>query len=182
MNNCPFCRTTYPDKDGELLAMIQARVEKKDPDAICFLGGKYFFGGLGLQKNMPKAVELFEEAAELGSIKALAHLGNLYSHGKGVQEDKAKAIEFYKKAAMQGHISSRHNLGCAEGEKGNYDRSVRHWLISAKVGHKNSLEAKTYFMAGGATKDQYAQALTGYQDAVEKMKSHDRDEAKRFAF
>ena len=34
-------------------------------------------------------------------------------------------------------------------------------------------------VAGIATKEQYSEALKGYQDAVEEMKSHDRDEAKR---
>ena len=38
MYDCPFCRTPYPDNDADTLAMIQARVEKKDPDAIHFLG------------------------------------------------------------------------------------------------------------------------------------------------
>ena len=33
-------------------------------------------------------------------------------------------------------------------------------------------------MAGIATKEQYVQALKGYQDAVEEMKSHDRDSVK----
>ena len=32
-------------------------------------------------------------------------------------------------------------------------------------------------MQGNATKEQYAEALKGYQDAVEETKSHDRDEA-----
>ena len=50
---------------------------------------------------------------------------------------------------MQGHVESRHNLGCYEGEKGNYDRAVRHFLISAKMGHKDSVEAiKKMFMEG----------------------------------
>ena len=35
------------------------------------------------------------------------------------------------------------------------------------------------FMGGVATKEQYAETLKGYQDAVEKMKSHDRDEANK---
>ena len=58
---------------------------------------------------------------------------------------------------------------------------MRHWLISAKLGDEDSLDAiKEMFMAGDATKEQYAEALKGYQDAVEEMKSHDRDEAKEF--
>ena len=57
---------------------------------------------------------------------------------------------------------------------------MRHYLISAKMGHKDSLETiKKMFKAGIATKEHYAEALKGYQDAVDEMKSHDRDEASK---
>ena len=180
MNDCPFCRTTYPENDADALAMVQKRILKKDPDAIEFLGGKYYCGQLGLQKDMQMAVELWTEAAELGSIKAIHNLGDLYASGNGVQEDKTKAAEFWTKAAMQGHVESRHNLGWIEGRRGNYDRAVRHYLISAKMGLKESVQTiKNAFEAGFATEEQYAEALRGYKDAVEETKSHDRDEAKR---
>ena len=58
MDDCPFCRTPYPDNDAERLAMIQARVEKKDPAAIYFLGDGYYHGKLGLQKDTKKAVRV----------------------------------------------------------------------------------------------------------------------------
>ena len=52
--------------------------------------------------------------------------------------------------------------GCYEAKKGNHDRAVKHLLISAKKGHKQSLEAvKKMFMGGVATKEQYAEALKG---------------------
>ena len=145
-----------------------------------FLGHKYFFGQLGLQKDTRRAVQLWTEAAEIGSIEALFNLGNAYYHGEGVQEDDAKAIQFWTKAAMQGHVESRNNIGGYELWKGNHDRAVRHFLISAKLGCKNSVEAvKEMFTMGNATKEEYAEALKGYQDAEEEMKSHDRDQAKR---
>ena len=182
MTDCPFCRSPCPDKD-EKLAMIQARVEKKDPVAINFLGIQYENGHLGLQKDWRKAVELYAEAAELDSIDALYSIGVAYSDGEGIEENKAKATEDYNKAAMRGHVSSRYNLGCDEVEKGNYDRAVRHWMIAAKMGHKKSIEMiKTIFAGGDATKEQYTDALKGYQDAVEEMKSHDRDEALRLGY
>ena len=180
MFDCVFCRTPFPNNDADILALIQKRVAKEDPVAISHLGGKYFDGANGLKKDMQKAMELWTEAAELGSIEALYNLGVVYDSGEVVQQDEAKAAEFYTKAAMQGHVEGRHNLGCIEEEKGNYDRAVRHWLISAKMGDKDSLERiRKMFMAGLATKEQYAEALKGYQDAVEETKSHDRDEAKR---
>ena len=77
----------------------------------------------------------------------------------------------------------RHSLGCFKGQMGNFNRAVRHFLISAKMGHKDSFEKfNTIYMAGGATKEQYAEALKGYQDAVEEMKGHDRDRAKRLRY
>ena len=180
MRDCPFCRTRYANNDADLLAMVQARVAKKDPAAINHLGDKYCLGSLGLRKDMRRAVELWTEAAELGSIEALCHLGVTYCEGKCVQQDMAKAAEFFKRAAMQGHVEGRHNLCTIEGLKGKWDRAVRHYIISSKTGLPQSLEAiKKLFMRGLATKEQYAEALKGYQDAEEEMKSHDRDEAKR---
>ena len=183
MFDCPFCRTPIPKGDAENMAMIQARAEKKDPEAISHLGSKYFFGFLGLQKDTRKAVDLYTEAAELGSVEALFNLGNMYYHGKGVHKDEAKGTEYHKKAAMQGNVHSRYNLGYYEVGKGGPDRAVEHFMISAKMGHKSSIEAiKKMFTMGLARKEQYAEALKGYQDAVEEMKSHDRDEAKRLGY
>ena len=67
--------------------------------------------------------------------------------------DEEKGIQFWRRAAMQGHVEGRHNLGCDEGRKGNHDRAVRHFLISAKMGYMLSVEnIKQRFMAGFATK------------------------------
>ena len=78
---------------------------------------------------------------------------------------------------------SRYNLGCCEVKwelRPRKETLPRHFLISAKMGQKKSVEViKNYFMTGLVTKEQYAEALKGYQDAIEEMKSQDRDEAKR---
>ena len=180
MTDCAFCRTPYPNNEADALAMVQARVAKKDPDAIHYLGQQYcHHGGLGLKQDKRKAIELWTEAAELGSIDALYNLGLAYDHENGIQQDKAKAAEFYEKAALQGDVVSRHNLGGCEVLKGNYERAAKHFVISAKMGLEDSLKViKQMFMAGLATKEQYAEALKGYHEAAEEMKSHDRDEAK----
>ncbi|EJK53771.1 hypothetical protein THAOC_26717 [Thalassiosira oceanica] len=181
MLKCPFCRTPLSGNDAKNLAMVRARVKKKDPVAINCLGENYGHGTLGLRKDIRKAVELWTEAAELGSIRALYNLGVSHLHGCGVQGDTKKAVEFFERAAVQGHIESRHNLGCIEGRKGNHDRAVRHLLISAMMGEKKSVDAiKISFMRGLATKDQYAEALKGYQDAVREMESPERLEAMKF--
>ncbi|EJK72104.1 hypothetical protein THAOC_06401 [Thalassiosira oceanica] len=134
-------------------------------------------GGLGLEKNVSRAVKLWTEAANLGSANAYYHLGLCYMNGDGIAQDIAKGVSSYEKAAMLGHSMSRHNLGCYECG-GSYDRAVRHLLISAKMGHAVSLEViKVLVTRGYAAKSQYEEALNGYQDAMEEMKSPDRKEA-----
>ena len=171
MNDCPFCRTPNPDNHADRLAMLRARVDKKDPVAISTLGDQYYGGLLGLQRNVREAIKLWEEAAELGSIEALHNLGVVYDCGNRVQEDNVQGIQLWTKAAMRGHVESRHNLGCSEAKKGNYNRAKNHFLISAKMGHKRSLEMiKKMFIGWIATKEEYAQALRGYQDARRKRR------------
>ena len=179
-NSCPFCRTSIPRDDASTLAMIQNRVDKGDASAINHLGGKYFYGGLGLAKNVTRAIELWTEAAELGSIDAHSHLGNRYYLGTGVKEDKPRGIHHWQQAAMKGDAESRHNLGAFEFGEENYELAVQHWMISAKMGCEESLNfIKGMFIKGHATKAQYAEALRGYQHAVEEMKSPQREEVKR---
>ncbi|EJK59816.1 hypothetical protein THAOC_19918 [Thalassiosira oceanica] len=163
-----------------MLAMVQKRVSKGDAAAIKVLGDRYCHGDLGLAKNVPRAIELWTEAAELGSLEAHYRVGHMDYTGDGVEEDKPRGIHHWQQAAMKGDVASRHNLGIVEYDNGNYELAVQHWMISAKMGYENSLDAiKDMFKEGRATKEQYAEALLGYRDAVEGMKSPQREEAKR---
>ena len=79
---------------------------------------------------------------------------------------------------MRGHLSARYNLGCEEKNAGNYDLALQHFLIAAKLGDQFALnQVKAMFMSGLATKTDYAEALRGYQSAVEETRSPNRDDA-----
>ena len=177
---CPFCRTPLPADEAPNLAMVQKRADKGDVEAITNLGHKYYYGQLGLAKDVPRAIELYTKAAELGSLDAHLYLGDSYYYGKSVEEDKPRGIHHWQQAAMEGHAESRHNLGVVENDNGNYELAVQHLVISAKMGFGESLNGiKDMFKVGQATKAQYAEALLGYRDAVEEIKSPQREEAKR---
>ncbi|EJK48508.1 hypothetical protein THAOC_32685 [Thalassiosira oceanica] len=179
-DRCPFCRTPLPRDDPSKLEMIQKRVSKGDAEAISFLGEQYLYGNLGLSKDIPRAIELWTEAVDLGSVNAHYSLGFVYYNGKGVEEDKPRGIHHWQRAAMKGDVDSRHNLGRVEHKNGNYELALQHFMISAKMGYEVSLDGiKDMFKEGHATKPQYAEALLGYRDAVEEMKSPQREEAKR---
>ena len=178
MDYCPFCRTPTPEEDSQVVAMIQKRVDAGDPVAMRHLGFKYAYGSSGLTKDVTRAVELFERAAELGLKEALFKLGRLYELGKDVEKDTDKAIRHYEAAAVKGDVLARNNLGVLEYNAGNYDIALQHYMIAAKMGHQGSLDdIKAFFVNGLATKADYAEALRGHQSAVEDMRSPDREEA-----
>ncbi|EJK55256.1 hypothetical protein THAOC_25028 [Thalassiosira oceanica] len=137
-----------------MLAMIQKRVGKGDAEAIKVLGEQYYVGELGLARDVPRAIELWTEAAELGSLDAQYALGLVYYTGDGVEEDKPRGIHHWQQAAMKGDVDSRHNLGVDE-----YKRQVQAW--AARPRHS------------------MPRALLGYRDAVEETKSPQREEAKK---
>ena len=151
---CVFCRTPVPGDDHDsCLAMVQKRVDVGDAKAMYILAGKYYYGKWGLEKDVNRAVELWTEAAELGSLSAQYNLGRAYYDTDGIERDETRAVELWQRAAMKGHAESRHLLAAIEGNKGNYRLAVKHLLISAKMGYKYSLDAiRNIFMSGDATK------------------------------
>ena len=184
MSGCPFCRApVVPDDDSQILAMIQKRVDAGDPLATYDLGCNYSLGRRGLVKDVTRAVELYERAAELGVKEAHYNLGCTYDEGTDVERDVARAIRHWEAAAMSGDVYARSNLGNEEGRAENYDLALQHWMISASLGDQGSLDKiKLLFMDGLATKAEYAAALRGYQNATEEMRSPDREEATILGF
>ncbi|EJK71595.1 hypothetical protein THAOC_06946 [Thalassiosira oceanica] len=123
-DHCPFCRTPAPQSDEASLEMIQKRVKVNDPKAMHDLGLKYRDGSLGLEKDLPRAVELFERAAKYGSKDAHHDLGCLFNERtdeEGIGNNMSRAVEHFELAAKQGHYGARHNLGVYEANSGNYD-------------------------------------------------------------
>ena len=183
MRDCPFCRAPRPKGESQVLAMIQKRVDAGDPVAMLNLGNQYVDGGFGLEKDVARAVDLYERAAELGEKKPHFKLGFLYIEGEDVEKDTAKATLHWEAAALKGDIRARHNLGVLEYNAGNYDLALQHFKIAAKLGYQPSLDnIKELFMDGIATKADYAEALRGHHSAVEDMTSPDREEALALGF
>lgn len=54
---------------------------------------------------------------------------------------------------------------------------MTHIFIAAKLGHERAIgQLKDCYKCGGIRKEDYAKALRGYQDAVNAMKSPQRDQ------
>ena len=178
-DTCPFCRTPTPDNDTDILALVRKRVDAKDPLAIGFLASAYYDGDHGLRQDIPRAIELWTEAARLGDLNAHINLGTMFYNGCGVKQDVARGVHHWRHAAIQGHPEARHTLGLHEYRNGNNEVAVRHWMIAAKVGNEKSLNAikEMFTEKGHATQAKYAEALKGYQTALNETKSPQRQEA-----
>lgn len=79
------------------------------PAALCRLG-TWYLEGIYVQKNIRKAFEYFERAADLRSAnyaEAQYQLGMLYEAGIGCEINLEKAKTLYKQAGEQGHIYAK---------------------------------------------------------------------------
>lgn len=176
---CPFCNTAESCSHEEVIKKVSERMEKyNDPEAMELLARYHRDGGYGLSVDQSKAFELFKRASELGSASGHFELAILYDDGVGVKQDKKNAVHHYQIAAMMGHVGARHNLGCTEAENGNIQRSLKHFMIAAKCGFKDSMDnVKQGFGDGLVKKEDFEKTLRDYQAVYEETKSEQRDRA-----
>jgi len=175
---CPFCRTSYPTSDEEMIERLKKRVEAEDPIAIYNLGCFYREGIYGFPQDYTKALELFRRAAKLGDTEAYLNIGCAHHAGQGIEVDTKQAHHYYELSAMMGNERARHNLGCIEMDAGNIDRAQKHYMIAIRGGYSKSLNMiKQLYSYGYATKDDYTTTLRLYQEYLGEIKSKQRDEA-----
>jgi len=172
---CPFCRSLAPESNEEAIEMLKKRSCGRDAKAICTLGG-YYYQGIGLPQDYEKALESWHRSGELGHATAYYNIGNAYDVGGGVEVDTKKARHYFELAAMLGDVRARHNLGCIEGQAGNIDLALKHFMIAVKCGGNAPLGImRGLLYKGSVTKEVYTEALQSYQAYLDEIKSNQRD-------
>ena len=178
MKLCPFCKAPIARSEEENIERVNKLIRNGNAYAFYMLARSYDRGINGMPQDIAKAVELYLKAGELGCADGYCNLGNSYRLGNGVEMDKKKAKHYYELAAMNGSVQARYNLGMMEIQTGNYQRAFKHYMLSARAGDDDSLNAvKQGFMARYVTKDEYADTLREYQKSQDEMKSDIRDKA-----
>ena len=79
-----------------------ALAEQGYPLAECQVG-YFYLEGLGVEKDLAKALYWTERAAEHGDRDGQYNLAWLYEEGLGVEKDMEKGRHWYKQAALQDH-------------------------------------------------------------------------------
>jgi TPR repeat protein len=142
---CPLCRSPPLLTDAAKLAALRRHVENDVPEAIWYLGLVYRDGHFGLQVNEKKAMKIFKRAVERGSVAAMSDLGVMYVQGLGGKRDFMvgfkKSEQLYRMAADRGCYSGQHNLANLMKSKGDYDKSMFYYELSAKQGNAQATRA-----------------------------------------
>jgi serine/threonine protein kinase/TPR repeat protein len=106
-----YGRGGLPQSYTDALSWYLKASQQEWPDAQFRLAYMYE-KGLGTDKDIAHAVQLYRSAAEHGYAEAQNLLGILYATGgDGLTEDDKQAIAWYQKAADQGSAKSQKNLG-----------------------------------------------------------------------
>jgi TPR repeat protein len=171
-DKCPFCNADQDKTDEEELEELMKRTAANDATSMCVLGTYYFHGQLGLLQDRNRAMELWKQAAELGSSKAHYNLGNEY-HQRG---DLKKAKIHFEAGAMAGHEGARNMLGNMEFESGKQERAVKHWIIAASAGDYGAMyNLQQSFEFGFVGRGVIDPTLTAYNTFCAKMRSEARN-------
>jgi TPR repeat protein len=140
---CPLCRAPPPKSDPEWVRRLQKHVDKGNAEAQIMLGGKFFNGGMGLEQDLKRAVQLFEVAAAQGNAEAQDSLGVCYTQGQGVEIDHKTAVQWWRRAAEQGYPVAQCNLGNAfyegRGVAQSHDEAVKWFRLAAAQGQLDAL-------------------------------------------
>lgn len=171
--SCAFCRSRLPTSEREIKMYLKRRIEANDPAALNRMGEKLYQTG-----NYRGAFKHYTKAAELGNMDAHCNLALLFREGEGIAKDEKKMLYHLEEAAIGGNAAARYYLAGFEGKIGRYDRSNKHAIIAASMGHDQSLEAlKTIYRNGAVSKEDFAGALRAHHAAVNATKSPERDES-----
>jgi hypothetical protein len=175
-HRCPYCREPVPKNQEEVKKNLMKRVKANDPVALLQVGGMRYDEG-----DNEGALQYFTKAAALGDMSAHYNLSLMYQKGEGVEKDNKKEVYHLEEAAIGGHPWARFKLANHEGRNGRGDRTLKHFIIAAKLGHDKALEmAKENFQRGFLSKEDYESALRGHQAAVDATKSEQRDAAEEY--
>ena len=152
---CPYCRTPIPETQAEADRNSMKRAEANDPVALRQMAK---WGASSLSVSF----EYLARAAKLGDVEAHNQLSFMYLNGSGVDKDEQKGIHHLEVAAICGHPEARYHLAMHEGRNRKIDRSVKHLIIAANLGHDKSIQKlMVAYKAGRVDKEEFAAALMG---------------------
>lgn len=147
-----------PETAAKLVAEVWPWLEEHAnvPD-IAVVMGLFLHKGIGVEKNLERAIQLFINAADQGSPQALYSLGYCYLNGQGVDKDEEKGAALLRQAASKGNPNAMLLVAkCYEDGRGvkRNQKAALGWLEqAARRGHTFAMvrcALKEYEVGSGA--------------------------------
>lgn len=156
---------------SEAVELIVPLARNGDATAQNMLGILYG-QGWGVDKDLDKARQWFEQAAAGGSGRAFYNLASMYATGNGVPKDCARAVELLRTPAQAGDPVAQVNLGSlyADGSEctpQDFDEAIRWYRMAAEQNDplaQHSLGA--FYATGQGVEQSYATAMEWYKKAA----------------
>ncbi|MGM9869014.1 MAG: tetratricopeptide repeat protein [Sodaliphilus sp.] len=106
---------------------------------------KHYKNGNGIEKNLEKAIEMFEKSANTGHVGAMMDLARIYRDGDEVPQNGDLAIKWYKKAADANEESALFELAKIYRQGSlidkNIDKAIHYYKIAAERGNASAMVA-----------------------------------------
>ena len=99
-----------PQDNTQSLNWLNKSVEAGNPTAQEILGDTLLNGRNGVEKNIPKAYELFMKASAKGNTYADNQLGVMHRFGIHVNQNSAEAVRYFQSAANKGNPAAQASL------------------------------------------------------------------------
>ena len=87
------------------------KAKSKDEDAMYILASLYLKGEKGVEKNIKKAYQLFEDSANLGKSASFFELAKIHMTNDYGKRDTEKSIKLLSQSSKKGHSKSSYELG-----------------------------------------------------------------------
>ena len=100
-----------PQDSKEALRWLTAAADQSVVPAVMDLGAFYLHPSDGTTPDVEHAIRCYEKAAELGSDRAPAVLGNIFANGTEGKPDYEQSVKWYQKAAAEGQRDGEYGLG-----------------------------------------------------------------------
>ncbi len=163
----------YMEMEDYNKALLWGKKAAQSENALgCFMLGRIYSEGLGVDKDDKEAIKWFTKSADNGDADAQNMMGNVYDAGVLVACDKKKAFEYYHKAASQGHVMAMVNLSYCymqgDGVEQNDDSAIE-WSEKAIANGYTDEEGEIFNMIGNAYNNRFDwdNAYENYQKAAE---------------
>lgn len=114
----------------------KAAMKDHAPSSVLF--GDCLMQGIGIKKDVPRALSYYKTTAESGYRFAQFRMGRCYLEGRGVERDDKKAFQWFQKAALQKRkyfqaeefLAYAYDVGCGIGKD---PVKARYWLHQAAM-------------------------------------------------